>query len=287
MLPTASADLGAAAANLLHRFHRRPQFVQPLVGVLADQSHRPGQRLGPRPGHARVDKGVEHQPLALPQPRHDRHRQGGEQLAVLTARGAPGNRPAVPLLRSVGDPHPLLPRLLAEPRDAPGPGGRRVALTRGGLRQRADDGDLVAVDDQVDRSGEPPVRQPAGEPARDLGAVDRRRRVRPSAATAATAPEARAEGSVCETVSVHGDLPRSTLITRLHGNPDLEVQGGPMAALRADTSVVGAEHTKPRQTWAAAAPPTRGLPASRGTPAVSGSPTTTTAPGLTDARAAA
>ena len=35
-----------------------------LVGVLADQPDRPGQRVGTRPGHARVHERVEHDPLA-------------------------------------------------------------------------------------------------------------------------------------------------------------------------------------------------------------------------------
>jgi hypothetical protein len=49
-------------------------------------------------------------------------------------------------------------------------------------------------------------------------------------------------------VFVHDDLRVSVVITRLHGNPAQAVQEAFIAALRADTSLTGAEQTKPRQT---------------------------------------
>jgi hypothetical protein len=47
---------------------------------------------------------------------------------------------------------------------------------------------------------------------------------------------------------VHRDLPVAVLITQLQGKPDRTLQEGASAALRAETSVTGAEQTKPRQT---------------------------------------
>jgi hypothetical protein len=205
MRPVAAANRRAAPANLLHRLHRRPQLGEPLVGVLTDQADRPDQRLRPGAGHPGVDERVENQALALAQAGHHRHRGVGEDLAVVAAGGTPGDRPAVPLLRGVRDGHPLLPGLLAEARDPPRAGGSRVALTRLGLGERADDGDLVAVDGEVHRAGEPAVGQPSGEPAGDLGALDRWSGVHAATATT-TAGETRAEGGVGETMSVHGDL---------------------------------------------------------------------------------
>src|SRR5215203_364362 len=205
-----SPDLGPASADLLDRGHGVPQLGQPLVGVLPDKSDRPDQGLRPRPRDSGVDEGVEHQPLALTQPGHDRHGDVGEDLAGVPAGRAPRHRPAVALLGGVGDRHAPLAGLLAEACDAPGPGGCGVALPRLGFREGADDGDLVAVDGEVDGAGEPAVRQAPGEPPGHFRAFDRRWRVGPSPAAAwaapTPAPEAGAEGGVGETMSVHEDL---------------------------------------------------------------------------------
>src|SRR4051794_28953724 len=290
-----SAHLRPAGAHLLHRRHGLPQLAQPLLGVLADQPDRPGQGLGAGAGDPGVDERVENQPLGLPEPRHDGDGQVGEHFAGVTDGRTPGDRPAVALLRGVVDRHPLLAGLLPEPGDAPGPRGGRIALARLRLGQRADDRDLVAVDDQLDRPGEPAVGQPAGQPSGNLATVDRRRRLsaaapaaEPAAAAATpSAAELAGERPPAESMCVHDTLPASVLITQLHGKPGRGCQEAAIAALRADTSVTGVEHTKPRQTYAAGRPPTSGRSASSGTPEVSGSPVTTTAPGLVEARAAA
>src|SRR4051794_17377598 len=287
--------LWPAGAHLLHRRHGLPQLAQPLLGVLADQPDRPGQGLGAGAGDPGVDERVENQPLGLPEPGHDGNGQVGEHFAGVTDGRTPGDRPAVALLRGVVDRHPLLAGLLPEPGDAPGPRGGRIALARLRLGQRADDRDLVAVDDQLDRPGEPAVGQPAGQPSGNLATVDRRRRLsaaapaaEPAAAAATpSAAELAGERPPAESMCVHDTLPASVLITQLHGKPGRGCQEAAIAALRADTSVTGVEHTKPRQTYAAGRPPTSGRSASSGTPEVSGSPVTTTAPGLVEARAAA
>src|SRR5205085_4046210 len=124
-----------------------------------------------------------------------------------------------------------------------------VALPRLGLGQRADDGDLVAVDDQLRRPGEPAVGQPSGEPPGDLRPVQRRAAVAPSTAAAPAAPgtgELAGEGPSGVVMCVHDALPASVLITQLHCKPGRGGQEGLIAALRADTSVPGAEQTKPR-----------------------------------------
>src|SRR3954466_6584875 len=243
--------LRPAGPDLLDRRHRVAQLGEPLLGVLTDQADRPDQRLGTGARDTGVDEGVEHQPLGLAQTGHHRHRLVGEHLPDVAADRTPGDRAAVALLRRVGDGHPLLAGLLAEAGAPAGPPRRLVALARLGLGQRADDGDLVAVDDQLDRPGEPAVGQPPGEPAGHLPPGERRAALGPASAASSTTPgagELAGEGPSGKTMSVHDTLPASVLITQLHGKPKPERQEGLIAALRADTSVTGAEQTKPRQT---------------------------------------
>ena len=137
--------------------------------MLADQLHRPRQRVGPRPRDTGVDEGVEHLALGLLEPRHHRNGDVGEQDSLRGIRAAdvdtPGDLAAVLVLRLVGDPHALRPGFLAEPGDA----ARRAGFTllALGIGQPADDGDLLAVDHDRGVAVEP-VGQPAGEP---LGGV--------------------------------------------------------------------------------------------------------------------
>ena len=79
----------ALGPQVVHLRHGRPQLGQPLVGVLPDQPHRPGQRVRAGAGHAGVDQRVEHDPLGLPQPRHHRHRRDREQLDSCSPSRAP------------------------------------------------------------------------------------------------------------------------------------------------------------------------------------------------------
>src|SRR5207248_3282337 len=88
---------------------------------------------------------------------------------LVAAACAPRDLPAGLLLRFVGDAHALLARLLAEPLDprpARGRDGRLVCAVRVlGLGEGADDQDLLAISGDLGRTGEPVVRQSAGEPA--------------------------------------------------------------------------------------------------------------------------
>ena len=159
-------DPGAFGAHVVDRGHRVPQLGQPLVGVLADQLDRPGQRVGTRPRHPRVDQGVEHLTLRLLQPGHHRNRDMGEQHRLAGYPHTPGNLAAVAVLRLVGDGHPLRTGLLTEAR---GPArGVGFALVVRRARQRSDDGDLFAVDDDAGVAVEPGVRQASGEPVRGV-----------------------------------------------------------------------------------------------------------------------
>ena len=96
------------------------QLAEPLVGVLADQPDRPGQRVRAGAGHPGVDQGVQHDPLRLAQPGHHRHRGHREQLDGVAQPGAPGDLAPVAVLGLAGDLDPLLPGGLAEPGDPPG-----------------------------------------------------------------------------------------------------------------------------------------------------------------------
>ena len=140
--------------------HRVAQLAEPLVGVLADQADRPGERVGARPGDPGVDEGVEHLPLGLAQPGHDRCGDVGEERGGAAEVGAPRDLALVAGLGLEGDLDPLLTGLGPEATDPSlGLGGREVPL--GG--QRADDHDLLAVHAHLD-AVEPAVGQPPGEP---------------------------------------------------------------------------------------------------------------------------
>src|ERR1700730_12114470 len=162
--------LGSLRTQVVDRGHGVAQLGQPLFGVLADQFHRPGQRIGARPGHARVDQGVEHLPLRLLQPRHDRDRDMGEQDPLATDVDTPGNLAAVAILRLVGDVHPFRPGFLAKARDT----ARSVSFAffvRCFVRalwiaELTDYRDLLPVDDDSRVTVEPGVGQASGEPVR-------------------------------------------------------------------------------------------------------------------------
>ena len=124
--------------------------------LLADQPHRPGQRLGAGPGHARRDQGVEHQPLGLAQPGHHRHREVGEQQPPAVAP----RRPTRPCGRSGARPRGRsrsaargCPRgsCRARPSAAAARSASEAPSADLGGGQGADDGDLLAVDPDVDR----------------------------------------------------------------------------------------------------------------------------------------
>jgi hypothetical protein len=114
---TRALELGALLAQLVDLGHRLAQAAQPVFGVLADEAHAPGERVGARAGYAGVDEGVEHLTFALAQPRHDRHREVGEQHPGIADAGAPGDLAPVARLRLGRDLHPLLAGLFAESAD--------------------------------------------------------------------------------------------------------------------------------------------------------------------------
>src|SRR4051795_12305509 len=172
-------------------------------------------------------------------------------MAIRSPRVSSRNRAIRPARAAAGSPSPAVGPAggpPGDPRDPAGAGRRGVAPPRRGLGEIADDRDLVAVDDELHRAGEPGVGQPAGEPAGDLGAIDRGRGLRTPAAPTTAPPEPRSEGGVGETMSVHEKPPGSSGITRLHGNRTRLRQEGSIAAPRADTSVTGAAQTNPRHT---------------------------------------
>src|SRR5690606_10095224 len=70
----------------------------------------------------------------------------------------------------VGDAHPLGAGLLTEPRCATRGAGLTLG-SLGGLGQSADDGDLLAVDDDGRVTGEPGFGQASGEPLAGVGGV--------------------------------------------------------------------------------------------------------------------
>jgi hypothetical protein len=151
--------------------------------VLADQPNAPGERVRPGARHPGVDEGVEHPAFVVPQPGHHRNREVGEEQPGVADRRAPGHLASVARLGLVGDAHPGVPGVLAEPPDPAlgrGAGSGVLAVRR---REFADDDDLLAVDGDRRSADEPVVRQPAAEPGDDV--VDRRQvGLLPPAATA-------------------------------------------------------------------------------------------------------
>ena len=146
--------------------------VDPVALVLADEPDAPGQRLAAAAGDAGVDEGVEHPALGHPQPGHDRDAQVGEDG---------------PRRRRTRAPRDLAAEARPRPRRRCACAGSRVSSRKPSMRARRaaaagvvvgaggesgsarapDDQDLVPVDRDLGRPGEPAVGQPAGEPARE------------------------------------------------------------------------------------------------------------------------
>src|SRR6202046_5487021 len=83
--------------------------------MLTAELYARGRGVAAAAGPPRVAQRVEHEPLLLAQPGHDRHRKCGEHHFLLVADHAPGDLAAEPVLGLPGDLDPLLPRVLAEP----------------------------------------------------------------------------------------------------------------------------------------------------------------------------
>src|SRR4051794_18826862 len=152
-----------------HRGHRLPELGQPFVLMLGYQPHTPGQRLRTRPCHTGVDERVEHLPLRLTQPGHDRSRHVREQLGPVTDRDLPRDLAVEPALCLGCDRHPLAAGVLAERLRAAGTSFRCLGRTGGlgelHIREGQRDGDLLTVHDHGNRRGLPLLGNPAGEPA--------------------------------------------------------------------------------------------------------------------------
>jgi hypothetical protein len=92
----------------------------------------------------------------------------GEEFGRVAAPDAPGDLALVAVLDLAGHPDPVVPGVLPELIDPPGL--RRGLVGVGGvagqfgLRQPAPDDDLVAVDHDLRRFGEPAVRRRTGDP---------------------------------------------------------------------------------------------------------------------------
>ena len=159
LAPVATCGSGGGrtfVAKLLHAGHRLAQLLQPVLAVLADEAHAPGQRVRPAAGDSCVDEGVEDQALALAQPGHHRHGQVGEHDAHRAALGPPGDLAAEPVLGLAGDRDPFVPGVLAEAGDAAM--GRlchlrsvRLALDALGRGEVAQHQDLLPVDGHLRR----------------------------------------------------------------------------------------------------------------------------------------
>ena len=261
--------VGALGPHPLDLLHRRAQLAQPLVGVPADQAHRPGQRLGPRPGDAGADQGVEHLPLGLAQPGHDRHGEVGEEHPLARRPDAPGDLAVEPVLGLAGDRDPLLAGALAE---LPGPAvGRRgplgvagaVGRPRGAARVPTTVISSRSTESTSTGAGEPVLGQPAGEPAADragqLAAVG-------PAGVVPVRAGSRAGRAVRGDVLVScnddypitslapglftlgGPLERDVVSAAVHARARSVTAVAPSAAASSLASVVGASQTKCRQT---------------------------------------
>src|ERR1700722_10468517 len=111
--------LRALLTHLLDTAQRVAQFGQPGVRVLAGQPDAPRERVGPGAGDAGVDERVEHPPLGLAEPGHDRDGQRGEHLGDRAAARAPGDLPAELALCLARYLDPARAGVLAEPLDPP------------------------------------------------------------------------------------------------------------------------------------------------------------------------
>ena len=165
--------LRALGPHPLDLLKSRAQLGDPVRLVAADQANAPRQGLAAAPSHPGIDEGVEHAALAHAQPGHHRHAGGGELLGRGAAARSPGDLAPEASLGVLGDADPLLAGVLSEPFDPGGFGdlaafGRQVA-PQVGFGQAADDQDLVVVEGDLGRSGEPPVGQLSGEPAEQSG----------------------------------------------------------------------------------------------------------------------
>ena len=83
--------MGAGRAEAVDLLHRAAQATEPVVGVLTDEPHAPGERIGTRARHVRGNQRVEDHALGLTQPRHHGDGQVGEQVAPVTDGDPPGH----------------------------------------------------------------------------------------------------------------------------------------------------------------------------------------------------
>ena len=156
-------------AQLLHAGHRLAQLLQPVLGVLADQAHAPRQGVGAAAGHAGLDEGVEHDPLGLAQPRHHGYGEMGEDHRSPDPHSAPQatflpNRCSASRAIEIRSSRVSSRNREIRPRAASVASGPSASpSTPSGCGQRADHHDLLAVDGDLGRSGEP--RRRAAAPA--------------------------------------------------------------------------------------------------------------------------
>jgi hypothetical protein len=137
-------------ADLVHLLESRSKIPDPRGLVLADESDTPGQRFAATPSHASVDEGVKNLTFTEAQAGHHRDTGHGEVHRGVITACTPAHVPAEGGLSFLGDPHPLVSRILSEPAD-PGPGGRRPLIVAGPFdegrsREGTDYEDLVIVD---------------------------------------------------------------------------------------------------------------------------------------------
>ena len=114
-------DLSSGAGSLVACFPDRGEgcveLFEPVLLVLADEAHAPGEGVGAGSGDAGFDQGVEHDPLWLGEPGHDWHGQLGEVVDGVAAARRPGHLAAGQRLQLVGDRDPLGPGFFPEAAD--------------------------------------------------------------------------------------------------------------------------------------------------------------------------
>src|SRR3954453_15950953 len=127
----------ALGTDVGHVAHRLAQLGQPVVLVLGDEAHAPGERVRTRPRHAGVHERVEHLTLRLPQPGHGLCGEVGEQLLLLADAHRPADRAFIATLGLLRDRHPLVAGLLTERRNPSSPRlfGLRLAGAAGDVGQ--------------------------------------------------------------------------------------------------------------------------------------------------------